>query len=394
MVSTILLGMMDKPFHIFEDYIKGNTKELEVINKNAPIFHNLEQALDNYSPDIYLLLMSATKFDHAKQSEIEEEILDTFYKIKSNPRYGNVRLAIQTNSKVSASFLKKLAMLSIWDIFTIEGHAKRINLAKILRQLTHSPNIQNVNQYLENDAVSALAIPNEKQPVKKRQKVVNKPKVAPPSVKSMPRPKKAVGTKIKNILIPSLLLVVLLVGFFSIKSLRFMQSKKNTLPQYSTLISKGEYAKAAKYYPSKAVDAENKMLDDQDVEDKGEVASKIATFNNSDLLHFDNDYFQKNYQDAVEVYKGSDDKGFKDMANSRRIMVAYALMKSGDTKQALEIAKPLDNSELTKRIKIYDQFYKANKILKVKIKNNELNKSELKKAQIELKKNQDAMDRL
>lgn len=75
-------------------------------------------------------------------------------------------------------------------------------------------------------------------------------------------------------------------------------------------------------------------------------------------------------------------------------MAAYSLMKTGNTKDAKMIAKPLNNANLNRIIEIYFKFDNANKILNNKIQNEHLSKKEKNKARKQIRENQQAMDKL
>ena len=69
-------------------------------------------------------------------------------------------------------------------------------------------------------------------------------------------------------------------------------------------------------------------------------------------------------------------------------------MKGCKISKAEEIAKPLKSEELNKRIKVYKQFKDSNDKLKAKIDSGSLSSSEKKKAQQQIKDNEDKMKKL
>lgn len=172
------------------------------------------------------------------------------------------------------------------------------------------------------------------------------------------------------------------------------QTQVDQKPPYSKLIKAGNYDTAAKYYPSKAVKAENAMMADKNLSAKGTMAERIGKYSNNDVIKFDIAYFNGNYQDAVDLYKNSPSPDLTSLSKERRVMAAYSLMKIGSISEAKQVASPLDNEKLNQRIAVYGKFYNANKILNNKIQNGHLSKKEEEKAKQQIKENQEAMDKL
>lgn len=172
------------------------------------------------------------------------------------------------------------------------------------------------------------------------------------------------------------------------------QTQQSNKPAFSDLIKSGEYAKAAAYYPKKAVQAENAMMSDKNLTAKGTMAERISKYSNNDVIKFDLSYFNADYENAVEIYRNSSEPDLTNLSKERRVMAAYSLMKTGNISDAKQTAKPLNNENLDKRIKIYSKFYNANKILTNKINNGDLSRKEIEKAKKQIKENQEAMDKL
>ncbi|MCZ9662493.1 hypothetical protein [Lactobacillus crispatus] len=172
------------------------------------------------------------------------------------------------------------------------------------------------------------------------------------------------------------------------------QTAQVAKPSFNSLIKKGNYDQAAEDYPDRAVEAENKMLDDSDVSDKATFASRIQNYSKSDAIKFDNFYFNEKYNDAVDLLDNSDDDNLTHLSNARRVMAAYSLMKTGDTTRAEKEAKPLDNSELTKKIQLYKQFQDSNKKLEEKIKSGNLSDSQKSDAKKMIRENEKNMDNI
>lgn len=171
-------------------------------------------------------------------------------------------------------------------------------------------------------------------------------------------------------------------------------SQSSSIDSFDSLIKSGKYDVAAKEYPNRAIDAENKMLDDADVTDKAQFTTNILKVSDSDPIKFDNYYFEEKYPQAVKLLDTSNDPNLKKLSDARRVMASYAYMKGGKISKAEEIAKPLKSEELNKRIKIYKQFKDSNDKLKAKIDSGSLSPSEKKKAQQQIKDNEDKMKKL
>lgn len=171
-------------------------------------------------------------------------------------------------------------------------------------------------------------------------------------------------------------------------------SQSSSVDSFDSLIKSGKYDVAAKEYPNRAIDAENKMLDDADVTDKSQFTTNILKVSDSDPIKFDNYYFEEKYPQAVKLLDTSNDPNLKKLSDARRVMASYAYMKGGKISKAEEIAKPLKSEELNKRIKVYKQFKDSNDKLKAKIDSGSLSPSEKKKAQQQIKDNEDKMKKL
>lgn len=171
-------------------------------------------------------------------------------------------------------------------------------------------------------------------------------------------------------------------------------SNQSSSPSFGSLLNKGKYVKAAKLYTERGVEAENAMLSDPNIKKKGDIANGIAEYNDSDAIKFDTSYFSQDFESAASIYNESTDTNLTHLIKARRIMVAYALMKSGQIAKAKSIAEPLHNDQLNERIKVYGQFYHANQILEAKIKHGHLDSEEITKAKKQINSNQSAMDKL
>lgn len=171
-------------------------------------------------------------------------------------------------------------------------------------------------------------------------------------------------------------------------------SQSSSVDSFDSLIKSGKYDVAAKEYPNRAVDAENKMLDDADVTDKAQFTTNILKVSDSDPIKFDNYYFEEKYPQAVKLLDTSNDPNLKKLSDARRVMASYAYMKDGKISKAEKTAQPLKSEELNKRIKVYKQFKDSNDKLKAKIDSGSLSSSEKKKAQQQIKDNEDKMKKL
>lgn len=532
MSKIVLLGMDEATASKFGPYLESNSNVLKVMTQCIPIFHNLKQALYQYSPQIVYLSLSRMRYDHIKSKDIENEILNGIYEIKSDPQLSNIRIAIQTNERTNPTFLRKLAMLRISDIFLSQGKSGQMD--RVAPQLSHPPNIKNISEFLSEDAptlkvttddtsvvnngrhdqqrvsqlehlltlanaqISVLkkkndltAVPrsdydellqqvkmlmnskltdakskrlfaevlnskvadgkkisklskivdaqndqilnlnNQVSQMEKRgsstsENIVQPEKVieAPPEeeeitdedvqVNRLPKPKNVTKDRghpkvNKNMpsfnfgkfvrIVTSVLLILILLfagGMFwtHLNTRPASSSSQSNSPSFGSLLKKGKYVKAAKLYTERGVEAENAMLSDPNIKKKGDIANGIAEYNDSDAIKFDTSYFSQDFESAASIYNESTDTNLTHLIRARRIMVAYALMKSGQIAKAKSIAEPLHNDQLKERIKVYGQFYHANQILEAKIKHGHLDSEEITKAKKQINSNQSAMDKL
>lgn len=171
-------------------------------------------------------------------------------------------------------------------------------------------------------------------------------------------------------------------------------SSSSSKQTFSSLLKQGEYAKAAKLYKEQATEAENQMLQDNDVTDRSSVAKQISKYSTADPIQLDVAYFDKDFNKVVDIWNESTDANVTQPIDQRRIMIAYALMKTNNLADAKKVAKPLNSDSFNQRIKVYEQFYQANKILENKIKNGDLSEKEKEKAKKQIQTNKEAMDKL
>lgn len=195
----------------------------------------------------------------------------------------------------------------------------------------------------------------------------------------------------KKWLIPLSVLCFLLILFVGIKALG--NPVANT-PSFDSLINQGEYVKAAQTYPSKAAEAENKMLQDSNVKDKAGTAASIMSYTDSDAVKFDNAYFNGQFNKVIDIYDDSSSPYLTNLNSERKTMLAYSYMKTGYIGDAKQTADGLGNDQLNEKIEAYQKFKEANKILEDKIKNGNLSPQDVKKAKHQIKQNKIAMKKL
>lgn len=422
---TLLLGMDDVTANLYRHTLMSNSQRLSVMDKSVPLFHNLIQALERYQPDIFYLNIRATRFDASTMKEKENEIVDMIYKIKENVRLNQIRIAVQATSQNSLSFLNQLAVLNVWDIFySPNGNT---DLTLVAKQLSKPSSISNVAPYLstkENTRIhiaeknkddekkknNALQTVSKNQERKKlnsdpaKEKVIAKKKIdsdkkktAYKKVKKSQKPpiKKKKKLNLKPFVLIGLIMLLLIGAFRTFYSTNTDRAATNqSTTSYQDLLSKKQYVKAVKLYPDRGVEIENKVLSDTEIKDKAKIVKKIMEYNTSDPIRFDNYYFEQKYDKAAYIYNTSDNSNLVELNTPRRIMVAYSLMKNGQEDKALKVAEPLNNSALTKRIKVYKDFFDANTILEQKIKKGELKGDDLEKAKEQIAENKRHMDRL
>lgn len=286
-------------------------------------------------------------------------------------------------------------------------------ILKVNQETTkESKEVANINGELNNSIVELMKSTNDEEVTKLKQEVEKlkralkserskkvykkndaNGRAAPKSVVSK---KRNSSTKKLLISLAAILMLAVIGGPALIRLLRpsNYETEQPAKPTFNSLIKAGDYEKAAKYYPKKAIKAENAMLADSKLTDKAGMARKILVFSSNDVIKFDNDYFEQKYEEANNIYKNSSEPDLTDLTKERRIMAAYCLMKAGNILDAKSTAKPLNNDNLNKRIEVFEKFYNANKILKNKIQNDHLSEKEEKRAREQMRKNQEAMDKL
>lgn len=223
------------------------------------------------------------------------------------------------------------------------------------------------------------------------------------------KPKKAPDTFIQRLFKNKVLLIGMLGGLALIILLMVVlinrpvdnssdgvssAQSSSTTDSFNSLIKNGKYDVASKEYPNRAVEAENKMLEDPDVTDKAQFTSNIMKTSDADPIKFDNYYFEEKYPQAVKLLDTSSDPNLKNLSDARRVMASYAYLKDDKISKAESTAKPLKNKDLNERIKVYKQFSDSNDKLKSKINSGSLSSSEKKKAQEQIKDNEAKMKKL
>lgn len=172
------------------------------------------------------------------------------------------------------------------------------------------------------------------------------------------------------------------------------QTSNNDHPSFKSLISSGDYDQAAEYYPERAVEAENKMLANGELDDKATFAAKILKYSKADAIKYDNYYFEAKYKKVVNLLDNSSDENLTNLSDARRAMAAYSLMKNGEVKRAQDEAAPLHNKDLNTKIKLYKTFADSNAKLRKRINSGELSGTQKKKAQDLIRKNQSYMNKI
>lgn len=451
-------GIASKLAPMFEE----NSQSLKVIPQCVPYCRSIIQSLSRFKPDILFLSMKRIKYD---TKDSQQELFNTIYKIKTDPEFSQVRIAVQASLPKNDPFLRELAKLQVEDIFIPDGNGGSINMLNVIKQLSKPANLKNIDRFLaikapnlhkneilgkedhiQNDNEIKVESPKnktkpieekneERSPKNKRRiklertaktnqskpvKIISKTKPSPQKKVSIPRPIKSEHTskveveknsvpekKIKKVQKPHIshskknltqkhiivICILLAVCFVSAYIFHLSRSAINT-PPYPSLINHGKYVQAATYYPSKAVEVENKMLNDSNVKDKATNTSEIADISDADPIKFDDAYFNGNFNKVVTIYEDSNNQYLLKLSNARRTMLAYSYMKTGDVQDAKEVAKPLNNQQLNDKINAYEKFQKANSILQDKLKSGQLNDSDRQKAQHEIRKNKLAMKQL
>lgn len=152
MSQKILLCTTDDIANAFKTSVTENTNQLEFVKHNVPVFHNLIQVLKHTRPDIVYIMFNQVRFDSNNKQEINNQILQTIYNIKSDTTLSGtlsgLRIAVQVAPTIDQYFLRQLIMLNVYDIFEPSGNTGQLNIRKVIEQLTQPINIGNVNKYL------------------------------------------------------------------------------------------------------------------------------------------------------------------------------------------------------------------------------------------------------
>ena len=148
MSQKILLCTTDDIANAFKTSVTENTNQLEFVKHNVPVFHNLIQVLKHTRPDIVYIMFNQVRFDSNNKQEINNQILQTIYNIKSDITLSGLRIAVQVAPTIDQYFLRQLIMLNVYDIFEPSGNTGQLNIRKVIEQLTQPINIGNVNKYL------------------------------------------------------------------------------------------------------------------------------------------------------------------------------------------------------------------------------------------------------
>ena len=133
---------------IFRNTFEDNSQNLKVLQQNVPIFHSLKQSLVRYRPDIVFLAMGRMRYD---TDDHKTELLNGLYSILTDTTIKQPRIAVQTKLSPKDPFLRKLAAMSIYDIFSSHDNHGQLDMTAVTNQLSKPANIANVAKYLSVD---------------------------------------------------------------------------------------------------------------------------------------------------------------------------------------------------------------------------------------------------
>lgn len=137
--------MDDGMAEAFKTAFEENSRELEILSQNVPIFRSLPQSLERYHPDILFLAMNRMQYD---TKDNKEELRNGLFKIKTNPQFAELRIAIQTKLPLKDPFLQQLTKMGIYDIFSSYGHNGQLDMYDVTEQLLSPANIANVSEIM------------------------------------------------------------------------------------------------------------------------------------------------------------------------------------------------------------------------------------------------------
>lgn len=196
------------------------------------------------------------------------------------------------------------------------------------------------------------------------------------------KPRKKIRISKKAGIVVSVFFLCLLLSVLGLKFVPPLLAEQT--PSFETLLKDGKYLEAGKTFPSQQEDIEQTLyeqaLETQNTQAKKELAlfqSKYpTTFGEFDLA-----ILNKNYEEALQLYKKSEKEFNKD--NDRMTLVGYCYLKKDLPKEAKEISIDTKSVELEKYVYQYEQYM-------AQINEYEKQLTELKKDPV---KNRDAIEK-
>lgn len=181
-----------------------------------------------------------------------------------------------------------------------------------------------------------------------KEKKVKEPKILKEKIQKNPRTPRTFKINPK-IIIGSFILF--LTAGIVIAAMLFFNQK----PAYSDLMENQEYLTAGKLYPEKVEEIEDEIFGSVTTKGKGAIQD-LKSFNKehkSTVGTFDLAVIEHDFSKAIEIY-GQDKKAFRNLKN-RLILVGYSYLKQDDLKNAEELNKEINSTELEQYIYKFNQ---------------------------------------
>ncbi|MBS0954982.1 hypothetical protein [Lactiplantibacillus plantarum] len=433
-MKTVLLAMQQKMASAVKPFFQS--AGLRFLDENVDYVRHIEEMVDKKKPDILLISVPHLYYDTDDSVENNNSSLLQVLKnlIKGHPK---LRIALMTNSEnpQQSSFIQRAVSMGIWDIFNNSG--KGLDLQGLTRQLSSDSNYDNVSELIEKVGTLGSYTPKPEEelvmPVQshgedlesKDEKTVivtlpaedNKKETITSSdnidvsISTKGRQNKKIRSfslpridlkgflskarvnkkqlKLVTIVISIMLLIIALI-FIAKVSLNALNSK----PSFNSLIQKQEYRQAVQYYPAKAKQVDDYILNNVNATDEKAAINSVHQVSDNEFVKFDYYFFNKRYKSLVDLYEEKSNSIFVNLSKNRLIMLGYSYMTLAEFERAKHFAVLANSDDLQERIRKYQVLYKANKILKTNLNENKLTKKDQVIARKIIKQNQATMDSL
>ncbi len=447
MAKNILLNMNELMAKHFSKALSESSINDLAVQRSVGSIENLKRLIKNYNPDIVLIYIEKLDDFDGNYERIIAKIRDIQYQMPNQLRIG----VVMGKNKLTKDLLFEFStVLGITDIFTTEL-GSGLDLKSVFTQLDSAPTAMNVSKLatsapgtinnLEERTVSQK--PDQKIRTEDNQNLSNKSEVQPLKIDRRNLKKENVGivlekppkkdresrqqvvkfdnvptqdsneqvssnakplsieksdSGLKNLPVPiekpkknrgklkkigKLVLGVFILFSLILGGIYFLNLK----PSYNTLLQKQEYIKAAKLYPDKVNDLENRIVVKREV-NSSQIKPLISNsaFNNGTFIKFDRSFLDNNYSQAIVDASALPKGSFKDVHAS---MLGYAYLKEDNVKLAKVYAKQADDSSLKSKITTVESAEASIKEYEDAVKRNDLTQSNRTKLEAGIEQNKE-----